>query len=245
MTLLRRFPLKEIIKNGLSELNLLDKVPENAAEQLARYGQLLIEKNEVMNLTAITDPDQVAKLHMLDCAALLNCADFKGKTLIDVGTGAGFPGLPLKILVPDLQVTLLDALNKRVNWLNEVIAELGLTGIKAIHARAEEQALVKGYRDSFDFVTARAVADLRLLGEICLPYAKVGGTFLSMKSVGSDEELANAAHAVKFMGGRVRGSQDYTIPGTDVTHRVLFIDKVAPTLKGYPRRWAKIQKDPL
>ena len=237
--------MKNIIKNGLSELDLLDKVPENAAEQLARYGQLLIEKNEVMNLTAITDPDQVAKLHMLDCAALLNCADFKGKTLIDVGTGAGFPGLPLKILVPELEIVLLDSLNKRVNWLNEVINQLGLTGIKAIHARAEEQALVKGYRDSFDFVTARAVADLRLLGEICLPYAKVGGTFLSMKSVGSDEELNSAAHAIKFMGGRVRGSEDYTIPGTDVTHRVLFIDKVAPTLKGYPRRWAKIQKYPL
>ena len=237
--------MKEIIKNGLSDLNLLDKVPENAPELLEKYGRMLIEKNEVMNLTAITDPDQVAKLHMLDCAALVNCADFHGKTLIDVGTGAGFPGIPLKILVPDLEITLLDSLNKRVNWLNEVIAELGLTGIKAIHARAEEQALVKDYRDSFDFVTARAVADLRLLSEICLPYAKVGGAFLSMKSVGSDEELSNAAHAVKFMGGRVRGSEDYTIPGTDVTHRVLLIDKVAPTLKGYPRRWAKIQKDPL
>ena len=181
--------MKEIIKNGLSELNLLDKVPENAPELLERYGRMLIEKNEVMNLTAITDPDQVAKLHMLDCAALLNCADFKGKTLIDVGTGAGFPGIPLKILVPELEITLLDSLNKRVNWLNEVIEALGLTGIKAIHARAEEQALVKGYRDSFDFVTARAVADLRLLGEICLPYAKVGGTFLSMKSTGSDRDL--------------------------------------------------------
>lgn len=237
--------MKDIIKNGLAELGLADQVPADAAEKLARYGQLLIEKNQVMNLTAITDPEQVAKLHMLDCAALLNYADFKGKTLIDVGTGAGFPGLPLKILVPELEITLLDSLNKRVNWLNEVISELGLTGITAIHARAEEQALVKGFRDSFDFVTARAVADLRLLGEICLPYAKVGGTFLSMKSVGSDEELQNASHAVKFMGGRVRGSQDYTIPGTDVTHRVLLIDKVAPTLKGYPRRWAKIQKDPL
>jgi 16S rRNA (guanine527-N7)-methyltransferase len=182
---------------------------------------------------------------MLDCAALVNCADFQGKTLIDVGTGAGFPGIPLKILVPELEVTLLYSLNKRVNWLNEVIAELGLTGITSIHARAEEQALVKGFRDSFDFVTARAVADLRLLSEICLPYAKVGGSFLSMKSVGSGEELENAAHAVKFMGGRVRDSVDYTIPGTDVTHRVLRIDKVAPTLKGYPRRWAKIQKDPL
>ena len=237
--------MKEIIKTGLFDLGLTEKVPENAPELLEKYGRMLIEKNQVMNLTAITEPDQVAKLHMLDCAAVLGCADFHGKTLIDVGTGAGFPGIPLKILVPDLEITLLDSLNKRVNWLNEVIAELGLTGIRAIHARAEEQALVKGYRDSFDFVTARAVADLRLLSEICLPYAKVGGTFLSMKSVGSDEELANAAHAVKFMGGRVRDSRDYTIPGTDVTHRVLRIDKVAPTLKGYPRRWAKIQKAPL
>ena len=237
--------MKDIIKNGLAELGLADQVPADAAEKLARYGQLLIEKNQVMNLTAISDPEQVAKLHMLDCAALLNYADFKGKTLIDVGTGAGFPGLPLKILVPELEITLLDSLNKRVNWLNEVISDLGLSGITAIHARAEEQALVKGFRGGFELVTARAVADLRLLGEICLPYAKVGGTFLSMKSVGSDEELQNAAHAVKFMGGRVRGSQDYTIPGTDVTHRVLLIDKVAPTLKGYPRRWAKIQKDPL
>lgn len=237
--------MKDIIKNGLTELGLTGKVPENAPELLARYGRLLIEKNQVMNLTAITDPEQVAKLHMLDCAALLNYADFKGKTLIDVGTGAGFPGLPLKILVPELEITLLDSLNKRVNWLNEVISELGLTGITAIHARAEEQALVKGFRDSFDFVTARAVADLRLLGELCLPYAKVGGTFLSMKSVDSAAEAENAAHAVKFLGGRFRDQVDYTIPGTDVTHRVLRIDKVAPTLKGYPRRWAKIQKDPL
>ena len=237
--------MKSIIQSGLAELGLADQVPADAAEKLARYGQLLIEKNQVMNLTAITEPAQVARLHMLDCAALLNCADFKGKTLIDVGTGAGFPGLPLKILVPELEVVLLDSLNKRVNWLGEVISELGLTGITAIHARAEEQALVKGYRDSFDFVTARAVADLRLLGELCLPYARVGGTFLSMKSVGSGEELQNAAHAVKFMGGRVRERVDYTIPGTDVKHRVLLIDKVAPTLKGYPRRWAKIQKEPL
>ena len=237
--------MKDIIKNGLTELGLTGKVPENAPELLERYGRLLIEKNQVMNLTAITDPEQVAKLHMLDCAALLNYADFKGKTLIDVGTGAGFPGLPLKILVPELEITLLDSLNKRVNWLNEVISELGLTGITAIHARAEEQALVKGFRDSFDFVTARAVAALRLLGELCLPYAKVGGTFLSMKSVGSDEELQNAAHAVKFMGGRVRGSQDYTIPGTDVTHCALIIRKVADTPAKYPRRWAQIKKSPL
>ena len=237
--------MEQIIARGLEELGLTQKVPSNAPEQLAQYGQLLIEKNKVMNLTAITEPEKVAQLHMLDCAALLNCADFQGKTLIDVGTGAGFPGLALKILVPSLEITLLDSLNKRVDWLKEVIDTLGLTGITAIHARAEEQALVKGYRDSFDLVTARAVADLRLLSELCLPYAKVGGAFLSMKSVESDAELEQAAHAIKLMGGRVRNTQDYTIPGTDVSHRLLTIEKVAPTLKGYPRRWAKIQKTPL
>ena len=237
--------MKDIIAKGLDQLGLTGRVPDNAPELLERYGQLLIEKNQVMNLTAITDPDQVAKLHMLDCAALLTCAEFEGKTLIDVGTGAGFPGLALKILVPSLEITLLDSLGKRVNWLNEVIAQLGLTGITAIHARAEEQALAKGFRDSFDLVTARAVADLRLLSELCLPYAKVGGCFLSMKSVDSAAEVEGAARAIKMMGGRVRESADYTIPGTDVTHRLLTIEKVAPTLKGYPRRWAKIQKDPL
>lgn len=237
--------MREIIRQGLTDLGLEQCVRAGASEHLTRYGQMLLEKNQVMNLTAITEADQVARLHMLDCAALLRYADFQGKTLIDVGTGAGFPGLALKILVPSLKVTLLDSLGKRVDWLNEVAARLGLSGVEAIHARAEEQAQVKGFRDSFDFVTARAVADLRLLSELCLPYAKVGGVFLSMKSVESGPELEGAAHAIKFMGGRVRETVDYTIPGTDVTHRVILVDKVAPTLKGYPRRWAKIQKEPL
>ena len=237
--------MEALIAQGLEELGLTAQVPDQAPAQLAEYGRLLLEKNQVMNLTAIREEDGVARLHMLDCAALLRYADFQGKTLIDVGTGAGFPGLALKILVPSLKVTLLDALGKRVNWLNEVAQRLGLEGVEAIHARAEEQAQVKGFRDSFDFASARAVADLRLLSELCLPYVKVGGQFLAMKSVESGPELEGAAHAVKFMGGRLRETVDYTIPGTDVTHRVVLVDKVAPTLKGYPRRWAKIQKEPL
>ena len=237
--------MEQLITQGLTQLGLDQRVPETASRQLADYGRLLLEKNQVMNLTAIREPEGVARLHMLDCAALLNYAEFQGKTLIDVGTGAGFPGLPLKILVPSLQVTLLDSLNKRVDWLNEVAGQLGLSGVTAIHARAEEQAQVKGFRDSFDFATARAVADLRLLAELCLPYVKVGGFFLSMKSVESDQELEHAAHAIKLLGGRVRDTKDYTIPGTDVKHRVVIMEKVAPTLKGYPRRWAKIQKEPL
>ena len=237
--------MKHIIAQGLNDLGLTGKVPENAPEQLAEYGRALLEKNQVMNLTAIREEDKVAQLHMLDCAALLQYMDFSEKKLIDVGTGAGFPGLPLKILCPTLDVTLLDSLNKRVDWLNEVADQLGLEGVRAIHARAEEQAQGKGFRDSFDFATARAVAELRLLCELCLPYVKVGGYFLSMKSVDSDKELEDAAHCIKFLGGRVEEIYDYTIPGTDVKHRLVVIQKVAPTLKGYPRRWANIQKKPL
>ena len=184
--------MRDIIAAGLADLGLLDRVPGQAPSQLAEYGHLLLEKNQVMNLTAITDPVKVAQLHMLDCAALLTCADFENRALLDVGTGAGFPGLPLKILVPSLQVTLLDSLNKRVDWLAQVSAQLSLTGIRVIHARAEEQALEKGFRDSFELVTARAVAELRLLCELCLPYVKVGGAFLAMKSVDCGRELEEA-----------------------------------------------------
>ena len=238
--------MEQLIRNGLEAMDLLPQTPDRAPAQLAEYGRLLLEKNQVMNLTAITEPERVAQLHMLDSAALLLCADFQGeKTLIDVGTGAGFPGIPLKILVPSLQVTLLDSLNKRVDWLAQVSAQLSLTGIRVIHARAEEQALEKGFRDSFDFVTARAVADLRLLSELCLPYAKVGGLFLAMKSVDCGRELEEAAHCIKLLGARLEECRDYTIPGTDVIHRLVVLRKVAPTLKGYPRRWAKIQKAPL
>ena len=240
--------MEQIISAGLEELGLTGRVPKDAPALLAQYGQMLLEKNQVMNLTAIRDPEGVARLHMLDCAALLKYCDLAGKTLIDVGTGAGFPGMVLKILVPSLEVTLLASLNKRLDWLLETSGALsaGLYGnVRTIHARAEEQALVKGYRDSFDFAAARAVADLRLLCELCLPFVKVGGSFLAMKSAGSDPELGSAAHAIKLLGGRIAGVEDYRIPGTEVVHRLIVIEKVAPTLKGYPRRWARMQKEPL
>ncbi len=237
--------MEKAIRGGLAALGLLEQVPPEAPAQLAEYGRLLLEKNQVMNLTAITDPDQVAKLHMLDCAALLTCADFRDKRVIDVGTGAGFPGLVLKILVPSAQVVLLDSLNKRLDWLAQVAGQLGLSGVETLHARAEEQSLQPGWRDSFDFATARAVASLELLGELCLPYVKVGGSFLAMKSVDCEEELSRAAGGLRRLGGVLRPSLDYAIPGTQVTHRVLRVEKVSPTPKGYPRRWAKIQKSPL
>lgn len=237
--------MERIISQGLNALGLSSQVPQSAPEQLAEYGRLLLEKNQVMNLTAIREPEGVARMHFLDCAALLNHCGFEGKTLIDVGTGAGFPGMVLKMLVPSLKVTLLDSLNKRLEWLEETCGALGLQDIRVCHARAEEQALEKGFRDSFDFAAARAVADLRILCELCLPYVKAGGKFLAMKSTGSGRELEEAAHAIKLLGGRIGAVEDYTVPGTDVVHRLIVIEKLAPTLKGYPRRWAKIQKEPL
>ncbi len=237
--------MEKLIFDGLNQLKLSDKVPADAAQKLAHYGQLLLEKNQVMNLTAIRDQVGVAQLHMLDSAALLTIADLEGKSLIDVGTGAGFPGMVLKTLVPSLSLTLLDSLKKRLDWLEEVGTSLGLEEVSTVHARAEEQAMVAGYRDSYDIVTARAVADLRFLAELCLPYAKVGGLFLSMKSTGSDEEIQQAEGCIAHMGGKVVEVIDYTIPSTNVVHRVLVIQKIAPTPKGYPRKWAKIQKSPL
>ena len=239
--------MEQIISAGLERLGLTDRIPQGASAQLAQYGGMLLEKNQVMNLTAIREPEGVARLHMLDCAALLKFCDFEGKTLIDVGTGAGFPGMVLKILVPSLEVTLLDSLSKRLDWLTEVYEDLdGVDSITTLHGRAEVFALEKeGFQDSFDFATARAVADLRVLCELCLPFVKVGGNFLAMKSTGSDQELAEADRAIQLLGGRVTEIQDYLIPGTEVTHRLIIIQKTAPTPKGYPRRWAKIQKNPL
>ena len=237
--------MKTRIENGLSALGLTGKIPAQAAGQLAEYGRMLLEKNQVMNLTAITDPDQVADLHMLDCAALLNYVNFQGKTLVDVGTGAGFPGMVLKILVPSLEITLLDSLQKRLDWLDEVIAALGLEKIRTVHGRGEELSHDPAFRQSFDFASARAVAELRTLSELCLPYVRPGGQFLAMKSVSGDGEQTAAANAIRTLGGGEASAFDYTIPGTEISHRLLVIPKHSGTPKDYPRRWAKIQKSPL
>ena len=231
--------MNETLTAGLTALGL----PTEAAPALVRYGQLLIETNKVMNLTAITEPKDVASLHFLDSAALLTLADLRGKSVVDVGTGAGFPGMPLRILEPSIRLTLLDSLNKRIDFLKEVCDDLGLSDVACVHARAEEFAA--GHREAYDIVTSRAVANLRMLSELCLPLVKPGGYFLSMKSVDSGQELEEARKAISLLGGAVERTADYSIPGTDVRHRLIFIKKVAETPKKYPRTFAKIKKNPL
>lgn len=240
-----RMGMEGLIASGLDALGLTGGVPRQAPTLLDRYGEELLAKNQVMNLTAITDPRDVATLHMLDCAPLLECGRFIGKTLIDVGTGAGFPGMVLKILVPSLEVTLLDSLQKRLAWLEELSVDLGLSGLTFLHGRAEEEGQDPALRERFDFASARAVADLRLLCELCLPFVKVGGRFLAMKSVDSEGELDAARPAIQTLGGELAGTYDYAIPHTQVTHRVIVVEKVRPTPPAYPRRWTKLQKSPL
>lgn len=231
--------MEQLLRDGLTTLGL----PTGGIPALIRYADLLVEKNKVMNLTAITEPADIAALHFLDSAALLTLADWKGKTVADIGTGAGFPGLPLRIVDPSIRLTLLDAQNKRVEFLKEVCGELGLADVECVHARAEEFAA--DHREGFDLVTSRAVAALPLLCELCLPLVKVGGYFAAMKSVDADAELASAAHAIEVLGGAVDHVTDYAIPGTEVDHRVIFIKKCRETGKKYPRAFAKIKKNPL
>ena len=229
----------EILTEGLVQLGL----PTCAAPRLAEFAGAVLEKNKVMNLTAITDPADFAALHLLDSAVLLKIADFRGKKVVDVGTGAGFPGIPLRILEPDFDLTLLDSLGKRIAFLQDVCAQMGLGRAEAVHARAEEFAA--DHREAYDIATSRAVAALNVLCELALPLVKVGGCFLAMKSVDSDEEIAAARGAIGQLGGHIRQLRDYEIPGTGVRHRVVIIDKLRPTSLQYPRAFAKIKKNPL
>lgn len=231
----------QLLTSGLTDLGL-SPIP---AAALAEYGRRLTEQNRVMNLTAITEPEAVARLHMLDCAAVLNAADFSGKKVLDVGTGAGFPGLVLKLCEPSIDLTLLDALEKRIHWLSELAPSLGAEYVTCIHGRAEEYAVQPEYREQFDIVTSRAVADLRMLSELALPFVKVGGVFLAMKGPDSQAELDRAGRAISILGGELRKAYSYTIPGTDVVHKVIPIAKVRETPGKYPRRFAKIKKQPL
>ena len=234
--------LEEILRAGFDALSL--PLDGQALERYRLYADRLEETNKVMNLTAITGEDEIARLHFLDSAALLRLSDMRGKRVIDVGTGAGFPGLALKIACPEMELTLLDSLDKRIGFLRETVDALGFgDDVVCMHARAEEAP--QAWRGSFDFAVSRAVARLNLLCELCLPLVKKGGLFLAMKGADHADELAEAGRAVRLLGGEIEAERDYTIPGTEIRHSVILIRKTADTPPKYPRRWAQIKKQPL
>ena len=231
--------MRQTLDAGLPGLGL--ELPEETRQKLCDFGAAVVRQNEVMNLTAITDPEQVAKLHLLDSLSVLCCANLKGKTLIDVGCGAGFPGVPTAIACPEAKVTLLDSLAKRMNWLETVLPELGVANARCITARAEEA--VTNYREKFDFATSRAVARLNILLELTAPYVRVGGAVLALKGAAAREELAEAKGAIAKLGLKLEEVKEYPIDGTN--HAVIVLRKVSPTPKQYPRRFAAIKKAPL
>lgn len=232
------------IREKIGDLGI--QITEEQAEQFYQYYELLVKWNEFMNLTGITEFDEVVEKHFVDS---LSIAQFKSMDivddLIDVGTGAGFPGLPLKIVFPHLKVTLLDSLNKRIQFLNEVIAVTGLTGIETIHGRAEDFAKPGLKRESYDLCVSRAVANLSTLSEYCLPYVKLGGEFISYKSGEIARELEEAKGAIFLLGGKLEECRSFELPGSDIHRSMIRIKKVNGCPKKYPRKSGLPGKDPL
>ena len=227
------------LKEGLPQLGL--ELSDEICNQLCDFGRAMVKQNEVMNLTGITEDAPVAKLHLLDSLTVMSCADLEGKTLIDVGCGAGFPGVPLSIACPGAKVTLLDSLAKRMNWLETVLPQLGVKNAECITARAEEAVATR--RESYDFATSRAVARLNILLELTAPYVKVGGAVLAMKGAAAKEELEEAKSAIGKLGLKIEQVREFPVDGT--SHGVIVLRKVSPTPAKYPRRFAKIKQNPL
>lgn len=232
--------LKEYIQKIGIELSQ-DKI-----DKLIKYYELLVEKNKVMNLTAITEYKDVVIKHFADSLSIIKAVNMSEVTdIIDIGTGAGFPGMVLKIVFPDVKITLLDSLNKRVNFLNEVITELQLKDINAIHGRAEDYAHNDTYREKYDLCVSRAVANLSTLSEYCIPYVKVGGKFVSYKAGECEEEINLAKKAVNMLGGKIEETVDFILPETDISRTFVVIDKLRNTSVKYPRKSGLPSKEPL
>lgn len=229
---------------SLEKLNI--HLNKKQVYQFMKYYEMLIETNKVMNLTAITDFDEVIDKHFVDSLALIQAIDLnKELKVIDVGTGAGFPGIPLKIAFPELDILLLDSLNKRIHFLDQVISELGLENIQTIHGRAEDFGKNPLYREKFDLCVSRAVANLSTLSEYCVPFVKVDGYFISYKSGKVQEELDASRHAVDILGGKVEKCLNYALADTDMERSLVVIHKLKPTKKAYPRKAGKPSKEPL
>ena len=222
------------------------KLSDHQLEQFETYYEMLVEKNKVMNLTAITEKNEVIDKHFADSLALIKSGvSLTGQKILDIGTGAGFPGIPLKIAFPELEIVLLDSLNKRIKFLNEVIEALGLEKITAIHGRAEDFAKQKEYREQFDYVVSRAVANLTVLSEYCLPYVKTGGTFISYKSGTVQEEAEAAEKAINILGGQVKDITYFKLPDSEIDRSLVIINKKKSTPGKYPRKAGTPLKEPL
>ena len=233
----------EILSKGAARLGL--ELGDTQLKQFERYMSLLLEWNEKINLTAITEKDEILVKHFLDSITLLLSGKLpQSASLIDIGAGAGFPSVPVKIARPDLDVTMLDSLNKRIDFLNCVIKELGLADIKAVHARAEDGARTE-LRESFDIATARAVANLSVLAEYALPFVKVGGYFVAMKGTAPEEEINAAKPAIKLLGGKIEDVREIYIPEGDLSHTRVIVKKTGKTPSKYPRKAGKPVKDPI
>lgn len=234
----------QILKEGCGFFDI--SLSKEQIQQFLDYYHILVEWNEFMNLTAITEFDEVMRKHFVDSCALGKAVSLEGeKRILDVGTGAGFPGIPLKIVYPNLNVVLLDSLNKRVKFLNTVIEKLNLTGITAVHGRAEDLARQQEYREQFDITVSRAVANLASLSEYCLPFTKVGGYFIPYKSGTIDMELQEAQKAIKTLGGEYQNTIKFTLPDTDMDRTLLVIQKRKETAKKYPRKAGTPSKEPI
>lgn len=237
---------EKLIREELSELSI--ELSELQLHQFYQYFELLIEWNKVMNLTTITEVEDVVTKHFVDSLSLVKVLpDLKSEQvqILDMGTGAGFPGIPLKIVFPELEITLLDSLNKRINFLNEVIEQLGLKKIKAVHGRAEDYGRDREYREKYDYCVSRAVANLSTLSEYCMPYVKIGGAFIPYKSGKIEEELNQAKGAVKLLGGKIEEVITFMLPKTDVERSFVVVRKKEGTSKKYPRKAGLPGKEPL
>lgn len=236
--------IREVLKNGALSYNI--NLSQEQVDQFIIYKDLLKSWNEKINLTAITDDMEIIKKHFIDSISIVKSGVLKeGMSLIDVGTGAGFPGIPIKIIMPGIRVVLLDSLNKRITYLNEVIKELKLKDIEAIHGRAEEFSKNDKYREKFDISTARAVANLSVLSEYCIPYVKVKGYFIAMKGPSIDEEIQSGKNAIGTLGGKFVEIVKTEIPGEDFNHNILIVEKTSKTEGKYPRKYAQIEKKPI
>lgn len=234
----------EKFKNGLQQLHI--ELSEKQMEQFLQYYEMLVEKNKVMNLTAITEFDEVVEKHFLDSVSLTQQLDLhQPLKVLDLGTGAGFPGIPLKIVFPELEITLMDSLNKRVLFLQDVISSLQLENIEAVHGRAEEAARNKKYRESFDLCVSRAVANISTLSEYCLPFVKIGGSFISYKSSTIEDELKDGKKGIDILGGKVKDVYKFTLPDSKLQRSFVIIEKEKKTPKAYPRKAGTPSKDPL